>query len=97
MDLIILDSNLNNSISLNESTWLSAVASVKNSYLTILLNLTHHFLLLTINGFTEKERNILIQNKLRTENIKLQLLKIKKCPKLGLINTTVKLLNNRVL
>lgn len=76
-------------ISLNESTWLSAVASVKNSHLTTLLNLTHHFLLLTINGFMEKGRNILIQNKLRMENIKLQLLKIKKCPKLWLINSQV--------
>lgn len=81
-------------ISLNESTWLSAVASVKNSHLTILLNLPHHFLLLTINCFMEKGRHILIQNKLRIENIKLQLLKIKKCSKLRLINTIVKFLNN---
>lgn len=45
----------------------------------------------------EKGGYNLIQNRLRIENIKLQLLKIKKCPKLWMINTTVKLLNNAVL
>lgn len=70
---MILDSNPNNSmISLSESTWLSAVASVKNSHLIILLNLTHNFLLLTINGFMEKGRNNNIPNTKQTKNGKHQ-------------------------